>query len=187
MDTISIVFEIISAFFSAFACVGVIIAAKNLLFLKKQFLANYEVAKKKATIDFFNETKKQAKEIERQLFKNQKIDWETVSKNDDLYYEIKEYLGLLEHFCVGVNIGIYDFDVANRLSGSFFINKYEQMYQIIIEIRKVRNDNSLYNEFEGMVYNLKSTRKETLPTEGNLKNAPNYNVKKNPLKKSVKS
>lgn len=168
MDTIELVLDIIGVVFSAFACVGVIISAKNLLFLKKQFLANYEVAKKKATIDFLNEIKKQSKEIERKLFKNQKIDWETVSKDDDFYYEMKEYLGLLEHFSVGVNIGIYDFDVANRLSGPFFINKYEQMYQIIIGIRKVRNDPSLYCEYEHMVGCLKSVRNEVLPSKGNV-------------------
>lgn len=172
MDALVIVLDILSVVFSAFACVGVIISAKNLLFLKKQFLANYEVAKKKATIDFFNETKKQSKEIERKLFKNQKIDWETVKNDDDLYYEIKEYLGLLEHFSVGVNIHIYDFDVANRLSGSFFINKYEQMYQFIVGIRGVRNDASLYCEFEYMVDCLKGARKEGLPLSGNLKNEP---------------
>lgn len=172
MNTIALILDIISVILSAFACVGVIIAAKNLLFLKEQFLTNYEVAQKKATIDFFNDTKKQSKEIERKLFKNQKIDWETLNKDEDLYYEIKEYLGLLEHFSVGVNIGIYDFDVANRLSGSFFINKYEQMYQFIIGIRGFRNDFTLYCEFESFVGRLKEKRKENLPTEGNLKNPP---------------
>lgn len=56
MNTIAFILDLISVILSAFACVGVIIAAKNLLFLKEQFLTNYEVAQKKATIDFFNDT-----------------------------------------------------------------------------------------------------------------------------------
>lgn len=180
MENMNIVLKIIELVLSGITSAGVIVAIINFLLAKKQYLSNqkkylsnYERACKKDTIDIFHEIKKEAKEIERQLYTNEPVIMDDINQNRDLYFEIKEYLSLLERFSVGVNTGIYDLNIADRLSGSFFINKYYQFHPFILDIRQKRQDKRLYDEFETMVKKLEKIRQNRLREEGNIIHSPN--------------
>lgn len=87
---------------------------------------------------------------------------------DEEIFEIKQFLSHLERFSTGVNVGVYDLKVANRLSGSYFINLYYQLKPYIIYIRKTRFDNTLYEEFEHMVNNLMTMHASLTFPDGNI-------------------
>lgn len=154
--------------------IGIIIAFVNLQTIKKQYKAQYERTCKEETIKFFHELKQRSHEIEKRIFADfgtKPINIEKI-KDPDYFMEIKNFLSLLERFSLGVNTQIYDLNIADRLSGSYFINMYNQLNPFIQKIRKQRNDNRLYEEFEMMKISLGNLRKPNIESNGDLKHIP---------------
>lgn len=160
---------------SIFACIGVAIALVNLFQLRKTYLATHERTCKQTTIEFFNELKKESEEIEKKLFLKYGLEPIHLDELDEeTLLQIKQYLSLLERFSLGVNLGVYDLIVADRMSGSFFINTYYQLQPFILDIRKKRFDNRLYEEFEHMKNELEKIRSTFSEIGGEIKHSPTF-------------
>lgn len=74
----------------------------------------------------------------------------------------------MERFSAGVNVGVYDLKITNRIAGSYLINLYYQIKPYIVNIRKSRFDNTLYEEFEHMINNLMRIHTPLSCPEGNI-------------------
>lgn len=163
---------IISCATSVCTCIGVLIAVINLRQMRKNHYANHERTSKQATIDFFDELKKNSYDIEKKIFfkyGNNPIVLSELSEEE--IFEIKQFLSRLERFSTGVNTGVYDLKIANRLSGSYFINTYYQLKPYIADIRKSRFDNTLYEEFEHMINNLMHMHSTLSYPDGNIEHS----------------
>ena len=64
---------------------------------------------------------------------------------------VKDCFNKLEFLCTGVNIGIYDIDVLERLYGDVMVRIYYQFYDYIRYRREDRKTEIVYAEFESTV------------------------------------
>lgn len=160
---------IISCAASVCTCIGVLIAMINLRQMRKNHYANHERTSKQATIDFFDELKKNSYDIEKKIalkYGNNPIVLSELS-NEEIF-EIKQFLSRLERFSAGVNVGIYDLKITNRIGGLQLINTYYQLKPYIADIRKNSFDNTFYEEFEHMTNNLIHLHSTFSYPEGNI-------------------
>ena len=147
--------------------ISVVIALFNLFQLRKTYYANHERAAKKDTIDAFHDLKIKSKDTEKFLYLKYRYNPIVLSDlSEEKKFEIKQYLSILERFSLGVNIGVYNINIANALSGAFFINTFNQLQPYIKEIRRERIDNNLYEEFEHMTNELVKIREKYSSTGG---------------------
>lgn len=96
--------------------------------------------------------------------KKDKITYSEIKANSKLEKTIRDHLNELEFICVGINIGIYDIDVLERLYGDVMVRLYEQLYDYIDFRRKERKTNIVFMEYEIDVKKMKKIqqRKELL-------------------------
>lgn len=65
----------------------------------------------------------------------------------------------IEHFSVGVNTGVYDINVINRLGGNYLIGLFNRISPIIDKKREMSKGGKHYDEFERLIVRLKKKRK----------------------------
>lgn len=78
------------------------------------------------------------------------------------YDDCRAMIAKCEHFAVGVNNKIYDFDTMDNLGGVHLIYLFGKLKPAIDNTRKSQNSNETpyYSEFEKMVNKLKQFHKE---------------------------
>ena len=139
-----------------------------------QFRAFHERRKKEATIEFINKVREVYRKVNYELkkeFGEGPLDEEKLSKlyaNTDLWNQLKNMLALFEHLAVGVNSGVFDFDILSRMSGQYLINMFDRYSFYIRDRRKKLGNPRLYEEFEALVAKLRQHRNK-LTTKGNIK------------------
>lgn len=85
---------------------------------------------------------------------------DTVENRDDKSYDelYKAYCVQIvgcEHFAVGINEKVFDFDTFNKLGGIHVMYLYEKLEPIIIETRNNSGKVKTYSEFEKLYRRLK--------------------------------
>ena len=125
--------------------------------------SNKNREKKQATVDAYNVLQKEVldkimtlKSKDVKLLKD-----EGAGANLDLWNDLTLHLVRIERFSVGVNSGIYDLRILNRLAGSFVIDLYYRIRPIIEKKRELSSSpkKKVYNEFETVVRRLEKIRK----------------------------
>lgn len=97
-----------------------------------------------------NDTIKNLSEIRRNYYNTKELDSD----------EKRDYLNELEFFSTGVNDGLYDIAIVNKMSGGRLISQYKDWAKEFIEIRrKRRRDVLAYCEYEKMINKLMIRRK----------------------------
>lgn len=154
-NIISAVSAIASVFATVFAAVE----------LRRSRKANEEIKdreRKEATILAYNNLQNQVldklvsfsvEEIE-DLVEN--IDRDEFKK---IYMDYKTLIARCEHFAVGINEKIYDFEVLYELSGEHLVFLYKKVKPIINYARKNCVNSIPFHEFEEMVNNLEKMNK----------------------------
>ena len=87
------------------------------------------------------------------------LDQEKVRK---AYDDCRAMIAKCEHFAVGVNNRIYDFDTVDKLGGVHLIYLFDKLFPVIENTRsnQENNETPYYSEFEKMVGDLLSQHKE---------------------------
>lgn len=80
--------------------------------------------------------------------------------NDESWREISHAMAQIERFAVGINSGVYDIRILNRMAGSYMIRKYASLLAIIYHKRKTGAFGKHYDEYDRMVRNLAKRRKD---------------------------
>lgn len=153
------VFANIITFISAIASVfATIFAAVELRRSRKANEERKNRERKEATIRAYNNLQNQVldnlvsvshEEVD-DLIKN--IDRDEFKK---IYMDYKALIARCEHFAVGINEKIYDFEVLYELSGEHLVYLYKKVKPIIIYARNNCNNSTPFHEFEKMVNKLK--------------------------------
>jgi hypothetical protein len=141
------------------ACITCIVLILQLRTMIKNSKADHERRKKQATIEFYNHTGN-----ERNNLLDQIINVCKVEEGSDMLNTIKGYLANMERLAVGINTGIYDITVFDRMAGNFTIRTYDRLREIIDSRRKVGCAPYLFSDFEKLVLDLKKLRNERFPT-----------------------
>ncbi len=160
------VLEIAGLIANIMTCIGVMIAVVEFYKTKKlQYILN-EREIKQNTLSIY-------REYEHKFHTYNNIIYKKCRKNSITYTELKEdlelekmvcdYLNELEFICTGVNIGIYDINVLERLYGNVIVRLFEQVYEYIDFRRKDKNSNIEFLEFEIVAKKMKCI-------QGRLKN-----------------
>ena len=78
------------------------------------------------------------------------------------YDDCRAMIAKCEHFAVGVNNKIYDFDTVDKLGGVHLIYLFDKLLPVIENTRlnQENNETPYYSEFEKMVGDLLSRHKE---------------------------
>ncbi|MBR4720710.1 MAG: DUF4760 domain-containing protein [Clostridia bacterium] len=150
-----IIIEIITALAAA---ISAIIAAYALIQTKKYQKEIKERERKQATIDAY---RKLQEDVLDKLVLCSKDEVKNVIENLDMhsceeaYNDYRALIARCEHFAVGINVGIYDFEVFDKLGGLHIIYLYEKVKPMIMEVRKRIKTEVPYIEFEKLYKTLK--------------------------------
>lgn len=69
-----------------------------------------------------------------------------------------KYLDQIEHFCVGVNAGIYSLRLLYKMDGPYIVEQYSLWVPFIIAKRKRRKKPDMYIEFEKVAKRIQKIR-----------------------------
>lgn len=91
---------------------------------------------------------------------------------DDTREDIKEILGLMEHLAAGVNTGVLDFELVHIMSGSFLEGMYRRCWPYIKDVRDNARSDTLYIEFEHLVWCIKDQKHTKRDRRADLMSLP---------------
>jgi hypothetical protein len=145
------------------ASIGAILAV---WIARKTFLADHERRKKQSTIEFYHTISNGAGLPLRDLIHKVYGSLTTITPNDEKYKETPElrektrsYFRNMERLAVGINCGIYDFEVFYRLSGEPTVQLFKALLPLIEDRRKATDAVTFCIEFEKLCSEL-SKRKQ---------------------------
>ena len=69
-------------------------------------------------------------------------------QNNKIFILLKNYLNMLEFYCVAINFGLIDDDVAKAIYRHKFERHYTELEPFIQHIRAIRNSNTIFSEFQ---------------------------------------
>lgn len=134
----------------------------QLFLIYRTFKADHERRKKQSTVEYVNRVRANYQPISDKIVakfgKNKVINVDEIETND--MADIKEFLSIVEHLAAGVNIGIFDFIIIERMSGSYFLNMREKFSPYIKDTRAKKANPRLYIEFETMCRDLEALREK---------------------------
>lgn len=131
------------------------VLAGQLRALKKTYLADHERRKKQETIEYLNRFRGAYKPIEEELFAG-RIDLKALADHDAV--AIRHILSKVEHLAVGIDTGIYDFELVNRMSGAFLVHMYSKFKTYIEQTRDARGNQNIYCEFDKLQKRISDAR-----------------------------
>lgn len=138
---------------------------------RKTILADHERRKKQATIEYSNSIRKSYRPLDKKLVdkfgEGNIINFGLI--DDEAKQDIQELLSIVEHLAVGVNAEVYDLEILERMSGTYFIHMFNKLSPYIDSMRAAKRNEKLYCEFESMVNDVKKIRGKLNPAPRNGK------------------
>lgn len=126
--------------------------------VKKSTLSENERNQKQATIDFYMTIKDNLYTLNHSIYskyKREKILNFEIEEDGEFTLILKEYLNILEIVATGINTGIYNLDVFDRLYGDVCIRLADQLEDYIDKRREKTNEQEIYRDFDLLVWRLK--------------------------------
>ncbi len=144
-------------FWAAVGAIGTIVSIIAAIIV---YHKNYHKEQIANTVKAFPELRSLYPELYKRLINNPNLE----DKEIDL--ELKKYMTAIEHFAVGVNMGAFDIEVVNRMSGSMLVRQYELYIETFIKKHRAQHsgkytsEKSIYKEYEIMMHQLNKIRKK---------------------------
>lgn len=86
--------------------------------------------------------------------------FDLIPEIDIAYKDLKAMIAKCEHFAVGVNEGLYDINLVNRMGGIHLIYLYKKVAPIIERARINGHSDEPYKEFEKLIIKLEGLQKQ---------------------------
>lgn len=137
-------------------CVGaltLVVYAFTLFVIAHQVRLDHERRRKQATIDHIEKVKTVYRSHDDFLDKthgSQVILVNLLSKPDEVR-QIRDMLSVVEHMSTGALIGVFDIDLLDRLSGSFFMRLHKRVFPFIEHTRREKNNDQIYADFSTLI------------------------------------
>jgi len=147
------------------ALFALIISGISLIVSFMAYKKDHERRQKQSTIEYFeamtsNLFDAQAKFNDK--FSQLDISMVDLENHAELLKDATAVLSAFERLSVGVNAGVFCYDLINRMAGSYLIFLYSRFSPYIAEIRKDASRTRSYKEFEQLVYRIKQSRNPLL-------------------------
>lgn len=115
--------------FEAITTTAIILQLLILLFV---YIGNHKRKRKQSTIEFLTTIREKywpQREFLFDKFKNNVINIKEIEGegNEEVKRNVVELLSVVEHLSVGLNSGIYDFNIFIRMSGNYFLFLYKTL------------------------------------------------------------
>lgn len=157
------------------AIIAASIIFAQLLLMYIAYRAENERKRKQSTIEYINSIRTIYVPIRNKLnnlFPGTNRVINLVELNEDLKLEIREILSTIEHLSVGINTGVYDFDIFFRMSASYFFNIFNKLRPYIQDIQ--RDQPTAFIEFEAICKKITKERetrnlKLTISAKGKIR------------------
>ncbi len=143
----------------------------QLYMIYKTYKADHERRKIQSTIEYLHKIKKLYRPIKKKI--NSEFDRDhiinliDIKRIENLESKIEEILSVIEHLSVGVNTGVYDFHILNRMSGNYLIKLFEQFSPFINKAQE--RNKTTYIEFLHVYGELKKISLADKSQQSNLK------------------
>ncbi|CAO3413668.1 hypothetical protein [Azospirillum argentinense] len=127
--------------------------------MRESYIADHERRKKQSTIEYVNSIREKYRPIvgrlEEKFGINHVINLSEIDENERR--NIRELLSIIEHMAVGVETEVYDIDIVDRMSGSYFL-RMRRILDPYISVSQSRSPNN-YVEFDRMCDRIRAKRK----------------------------
>lgn len=152
--SISLFFTAVAAVAAAISAILSAVQARRTRIVQEKIEQRTKVA---STITAFNDLQEQV--LDKMVsYKDEdiKILIEDIDEEEvrEAYDACRALIARCEHFTVGVNCGVYDFDTTYKLGGTHLIYLYQKFLPIIENVRNDSNSDLPYAEFERLYQNL---------------------------------
>ena len=150
--------EILGFIVNIFTCIGVVVAVLEFGHTHKATLAENERKQKQDTLEFYLTIKSDLYYINHiiyEKYKREKIIYSEIKDNEKLIEYIKSYLNLMEIVATGINTGIYNIFVFDRLYGDVCVRVANQLEDYIANRRALVNEQEIYRDYELLIEKLK--------------------------------
>jgi len=157
IDVVIGLFALLVAFLSLFA---------SLYYNKK----DHERRRKQATIEYFEDMTSKLYDSQARFntkFNRLDIDISELDTDTELLKDATEILAAFERLSVGVNTKIFDFDILDRMAGSYLVVMYTRFAPYIAKVRTDALRVNSYTEFENVVVRIEKKR-SPLGRRGNI-------------------
>ncbi len=139
------------------------------------YKAENERKKKQSTIEYINQIRSIYKPIRKKLDKQFPGDKRVINiqeVSEENKENIREMLGAIEHLCVGLNTNVYDFNIFQRMSGTYFLNIFYKINPYILNAQEKQS--TAYIEFEAICKKIEIEQKQRktkleISKKGNIK------------------
>ncbi len=138
----------------------ILLISFQIYLIYKTYKAHHERVKKQSTIEFINSTYDKFKPITRTLkkkFSGKVINLDQI--DEETKTQIKEFLEVAEMLAVGINAGVYDFEIFKRISGTYFLLNFNRLRPYIESEQK--EFPSAYIEFQNICKKLEDAQFKT--------------------------
>ncbi len=130
--------------------ISIVFSIGSVLFSFITFLWTVKRDKKQSTFDAFNRLQDEVFDKINALSKTAVKDI-AANPTDSKFTEYSQYLVRIEQFCIGVQSGIYDFDITKKIASKYLAVVFEKSRPVIEHKRKIYPEESQCVAFENMV------------------------------------
>lgn len=146
-----------------FTCIGIIVAALEFRLSKSAVLADSERIQKQDTISFFMSVKDDLYMYNHSIFeryRNEKIVYAEIKDDQEFILVLKNYLNTMEIIATGINTGVYNINVFDRLYGDACVRYADQLQDYITSRRMVIGHPEMYVDYDLLVARLREIHKD---------------------------
>jgi predicted nucleic acid-binding Zn-ribbon protein len=150
-----------------FNCGIALISFATALFAIFSFRADHDRRRKQATIEQMLDVRNEYRDKWDKFRENgekaiSKKEAREIDETPERRKQVEDILSLFEHLSTGVNTGVFDLSLLNRLSGQYIINVFERCQGFIEYVREKDKEEGkttrYYEEFYHLVNELKTLR-----------------------------
>lgn len=164
--------EIIQLITNIFLIVGTIVAVIQLWLNRRIAQMDLERRKKEATISFTYEVLERVRELSEMIddeYDDEPVKIEEYQASVEMQNTIRQYLDIMERIAVGINTGVYDFDIYCRICGTSTVMYWKQLSHVIEARRKELQRPEIYIEFESLANRVMESKRLAKNHKGDLK------------------
>ena len=138
-------------------CYGVYLARKQL----KSFNDDNDLRKKQITIDFYNSMEKgfmpSLRKVNERYLDATQVVYDEIKNDVEFKGYINDYLNSMHNIATGINHGIYDIDLFNKMSGKLALSWHIKL-EDFFKHSKLKNPSVLI-EYERLIEELKKRQR----------------------------
>jgi len=140
--------------------VTVLVISAQLYWIYRSFKADHERRKKQATIEFGKTVFEDVERCQKALFRrfsNKVINLGDLNEDED-WQNARDLMANLEMLAAGVNTGIYDIEIVDRMFGSLIITMNKKMGPYVDHQRDGGKYPTVFSEFTTMAQKIWNRR-----------------------------